>query len=102
MIKLRQILESLHVLRDEKEDGLVEVDNWKITHAMYLEDMGFKNDGMFYYALKKPDIRISYKKGQGFIVEDKDKKTKQAFRKFREVEEHFSNYTQKWANQPYL
>ncbi|SRR6266404_2298250 len=102
MIKLKKILESLHILRDEQEEGLVPVDNWKITHVMYLEDMGFKNDGMCYYALKKPSIKISYKKGKGFIVEDEEKKTKTAFRKFRELEEHFANYTQKWANQPYL
>lgn len=102
MIKLRELLESLHILKDEQEEGLVPVDNWKITHAMHLEDMGFKNDGMYYYALKKPSIRISYKKGNGFIVEDEDNKSKKSFRKFRELEDHFATYKQKWDGQPYL
>lgn len=104
IIKMNEsiINESTHILKDEQEEGLIPVDNWKITHAMYLEDMGFKNDGMFYYALKKPSIRISYKRGAGFVVEDEDKKTKATFRKFGELETHFSNYKQKWENQPYL
>ena len=69
---------------------------------MYLEDIGFRNDGVFHYSLKKPDLRLSHKKGEGFIVEDKAKNQKHAFKKFRELEEYFANYKQRWENQPYL
>ena len=98
MIKLAELM---HVMRDEQDEGLVPVDNWRATHAMYLEDMGFKNDGMFHYAMKKPEIRLSYKKNVGFIVEDKIKKEKKIFRKFKELEEYFANYKQKFENRPY-
>lgn len=99
MIKLAELL---HIMRDEQDEGLTPVDNWKATDAMYLEDMGFKNDGMFYYSLKKPEMRLSHKKGVGFIVEDKVKKEKHAFSKFKQLEEFFANYKQRWENQPYL
>jgi hypothetical protein len=99
MIKLMELLHTLHT---ENEEGLTPVDNWKATDAMYLEDMGFKNDGMYYYALKKPEIRLSHKKGQGFIIDDIDKKEKHIFSKFRELEEFFCTYKQKWKNAPYL
>jgi hypothetical protein len=99
MIKLAELL---HVVRDERDEGLTPVDNWKATDAMYIEDVGFKNDGMFYYALKKPEMRLCHKKGVGFIVEDKTNKVKKAFPKFKDLEEYFANYKQKWENQPYL
>lgn len=99
MIKLMELLN--HILNAENEEGLTEVDNWKATDAMYLEDMGFKNDGAYHYALKKPEIKISHKKGAGFIVEDKDHKTKHTFPKFKDMEEFFANYNQKFDNTPY-
>jgi hypothetical protein len=101
MIKLAELLKH-HIVRDTEDEGLTPVDNWKATDAMYLEDMGFKNDGMFYYALKKPEMRLSHKKGIGFIIEDLTKKEKRSFRKFKELEEYFGNYKQKWENAPYL
>lgn len=100
MIKLMELLHTINNSGEEDKE-LVPVDNWKITHVMYLEDMGFKNDGMFYYALKKPAIKISYKKGTGFIINDEDKKIKKEFPKFKELEDYFANYNQKWENSPY-
>jgi hypothetical protein len=114
MIKLKELL--THFQEEEDESGLVPVDNWKATHAMYLEDMGFKNDGVYHYALKKPEMRLSFKKGTGFVLEDRSKlkrneeqrgsmkETKpviSVFRKFKQLEEYFANYKQKWDNQPY-
>ena len=99
MIKLKEILN--HIVRDENDEGLTPVDNWKATDCMYLEDMGFKNDGMFYYALKKPEMRLSHKKSIGFVVEDKVKKEKQTFQKFKDLEEYFANYKQKFDSEPY-
>ena len=98
MIKLTELLNTLHT---GNEEGLTQVDNWKATDTMYLEDMGFKNDGTYHYALKKPEIRLSHKKGVGFIVEDRDKKEKHTFTKFKELEEFFATYKQKWENAPY-
>lgn len=98
MIKLMELLHTIHA---ENEEGLTPIDNWKATDAMYLEDMSFKNDGMYYYALKKPEIRVSHKKREGFILEDKDKKEKHTFPKFKELEEYFANYKQQWDNAPY-
>ncbi len=100
MIKLKELLNH-HFQQEEDEGGLIPVDNWKATHAMYLEDMGFKNDGIYHYTLKKPEIRISYKKGEGFILEDKIKKEKHTFQKFKQLEEFFSNYNQKFEDEPY-
>jgi len=99
MIKLAELLN--HIVRNENDEGLTPVDNWKATDAMYLEDVGFKNDGMFYYALKRPEMRLSHKKGVGFIVEDKVKKEKRTFPKFKDLEEYFANYKQKFEGEPY-
>lgn len=99
MIKLTELL---HVARSQNEDGLTPVDNWKATDTMYLEDMGFKNDGMYSYALKKPEMRLAFKKGSGFVLEDRDKEETKVFPTFKELEEYFANYKQKFENQPYL
>ena len=98
MIKL---MELLNTIRQENEEGLVPVDNWSARHAMYLEDMGFKNDGIYHYSLKKPEIKLSYKKGMGFIVDDKVKNEKTTLPKFKDVEEFFMNYKQQFDNTPY-
>ena len=107
------------MVRAEDEEGLVPVDNWKATHCMYLEDMGFKNDGVFQYALKNPEMTLKYKKGVGFVLSDFSKAKRRTesggeenmnetkpvvtqFRKFKELEEYFANYKQRWENQPYL
>ena len=99
MIKLAELFN--HIINSEEEEGLVPVDNWKATHTMYVEDMGFKNDGMFHYSLKKPEMRLKYKKKVGFVIEDKTKKETHSFRKFKELEEYFANYKQKWDHRPY-
>lgn len=111
MIKLAELIQNSHIIPDRdrhgglapvENTGKTPVDNWKITDAMYLEDMGFKTDGMYEYALKNPEMKVSHKKGEGFILEDKSKKNKFVFRKFKELEEYFAKYKQKWKNQPYL
>jgi hypothetical protein len=99
MIKL---VELLHTIRGENTEGLTEVDGWKMTDANFLTDMGFTVDGIYHFGLKKPEIKVSHKKGQGFIVEDKTKGQKLVFPKFKELMEHFSKYQQKWENAPYL
>ena len=117
MIKLLELLK--HIVRGEDEEGLVPIDNWKASHAMYLEDMGFKNDGIYHYALRNPEMRVKYKKGVGFVLEDFSKSkrrteqgglegtsetlpVKTVFKRFKELEEYFVHYKQKWENAPYL
>jgi hypothetical protein len=100
MIKLKEIVN--HIIKDEQESDLTPVDNWKATDCMYLEDMGFKNDGTYHYCLKNPELRLCHKKGTGFIVEDKKKKEKNVFKKFKELEEYFANYKQEYEFEPYL
>lgn len=110
MIKLAELVQQSHIIKDRnragglnpiENNGMTPIDNWKITDSMYLEDMGFKTDGMYSYSLKNPEMKISHKKGIGFILEDISKKTKVSFRKFRELEEYFAKYQQKWKNAPY-
>jgi len=99
MISLKEIL---HTIQSEHESGLTEIDSWKITDADFLTDMGFTVEGINHFTLKNPPISVCHKKGEGFIVEDKGKKEKHTFLKFRELMEYFSKYRQKWQNQPYL
>lgn len=94
-------MELLHTLQAENEEGLTPVDDWRAIDAMYLEDIGFKNDGIYHYSLKRPEIRLSHRKNEGFIVEDKSNKQKQTFSKFKDLEEFFANYKQTWDRTPY-
>jgi|SRR6185369_12337315 len=98
MIKLSEIL---HTIKQEKEEGLTPVDNWKITDADHLYDMGFTADGMNHFSLKKPNITVTHKKGEGFILDDHSKKHKQTFPKFEDLIKHFETYQQKWESAPY-
>jgi hypothetical protein len=114
MIKLKELLSHFH--QEEEDKGLVPVDNWSATHAMFFEDMGFKNDGVYHYALKRPEMRLSYKKGVGFVLEDRSKSKRNeenydnlkevkpivsTFQKFKQLEEYFMNYKQKFDDKPY-
>jgi hypothetical protein len=98
MIKL---VELLHTIAGENETGLTETDNWKITDANFLIDMGFKVNGIYHFGMDSPEIKVYHKKGQGFVVEDRTKNQKQVFPKFKDLMEYFSKYQQKWENAPY-
>ena len=100
MILLKELLVN-HIINGKDEEGLVPVDNWRAVSTMYLEDIGFKNDGIFYYALKNPEMKLSYKKKVGFILDDITKKEKKVFRKFKELEDYFAKYKQNFENRPY-
>ncbi len=73
MIRLAELLHTIH---NDKEDGLVPVDDWKMTDAEYLFDVGFELAGSNFVALKRPRLMISFKKGEGFILKDEVKKEK--------------------------
>jgi hypothetical protein len=97
MIKLAEIM---HTIRHENQEGLTVLDRWNILHAEYLENMDFKPDGMYYYTLHSPNIRVSHKKNEGFVVEDFSHKKKYVFKKFKELEDFFTNYKQRWSDAP--
>ena len=98
MIKLMEIL---HTIRADNEEGCVPVDSWKITDADFMMSMGFNPNGMCHFALKNPEITVAYKPGEGFIINDVTKKEKHTVKNFSELMDFFSNYNQKWTNTPY-
>ena len=100
---VKQIMkESLHVLSEKNTEGLSVIDKWKITDHDFLQDMGFKPNGMYHFVMDKPEMSVCHKKGVGFILEDKSKKQKLMFPKFKQLMEYFSTYEQKFENEPYL
>jgi len=99
MIKLTELV---HIIQNGIENGLVPTDKWKITDADYLTDMGFKQDGMYTFYLKRPELKVIYKKGEGFKLEDKKKKATNVFPTFKDLVQYFENYQQEFENQPYL
>jgi hypothetical protein len=98
MIKLAEIL---HTIKAEHEEGCVPVDSWKITDADFMMSMGFTANGMCHFALKNPEITVAYKTGVGFIIDDKTKKEKYTAKDFNQLMDFFSNYQQKFENEPY-
>lgn len=98
MIKLKEIF---HILNQNQENDLTDLDNWKITDYDFMEDMGFKPSGKSHFSLTKPEITVCHKKGVGFIVKDKTKGEEYEFPNFSEMSEFFAKYDQKWENAPY-
>jgi hypothetical protein len=123
-IKLKEILNRLY--QEEKNDGLTELDNWKITDYDFMTDMDFKPDGLYHFSMKKPHMTVAHKRGVGFVVEDYSKTNKTegeaqpdtydnphreeqeenapaklTFPTFKELTEYFTKYEQRWENQPY-
>lgn len=99
MIKLSEII---HTIETSNKEGLTDLENWKITDADFLTDMGFEQGGMYHFVLKKPSITVCHKKGVGFILDDKTKKKTHTFPEFNELIEYFTKYQQDWEHQPYL
>ena len=99
MIKL---LEILHTVREEEKSGLLPIENWKFQYIEHLSDIGFMEDDMYHLSIKRPPIVISYKKGRGFILEDKKKKITKLFLSFGSMCQYLENYEQQWETQSYL
>lgn len=98
MIKLTELL---HTISDEKEKNMTPIDDWKITDADHMYDMGFTADGMYSFGLKRPRLKVSHKRDEGFIVNDESQKKRYALPKFEDVIKFFEKYEQQWENQPY-
>lgn len=91
-----KLAEILHVISDEKQTGLINIDDWKWADADHLKTMGFEFDGDYVMSLKSPPIHIYKKKqpeGECFFIEEKGKPTK-ACRNFDEVVQYFDTYSQ--------
>lgn len=123
MIKLKEIL---HRLQQESEKDFTPLDNWKITDYDFMNDMDFKPDGQFSFALKNPHIKVYHKKGVGFVVDDfskiskpnekngavgydnmppseekENKPIRHTFSTFNDLTDYFTKYEQKFENSPY-
>jgi hypothetical protein len=91
-----KLLELLHTTSNEKKQGLVNIDDWKFTHADHLRNMGFEFDGDYVMSLKSPNVRVYKKKTNGseyFMVEAENLGTK-PFRTFEEVINYFDHFPQ--------
>jgi hypothetical protein len=118
-LKLKEILNTIS---EENKEGLTELDNWKITDYDFMTDMGFKPDGEYHFSLKNPHIKVSHKKGVGFVMEDFSKTNRHqmegptvydhpqkeekephthVFQKFGDLSEFFTKYEQAWEHEPY-
>jgi len=91
-----KLTEILHTVSEEKKKGLINIDDWKFTHADHLKNMGFEFDGDYVMSLKAPEIRVYKKKfpqGEFFVVESEDNGSK-IFREFEEVINYFDKFPQ--------
>lgn len=91
-----KLTEILHTVSDEKKQGLINIDDWKFTHADHLKNMGFDFDGDYVMSLKAPQIRVYKKKlpqGECFVVEA-EKQGAKMFPTFEEVIEYFDHFPQ--------
>jgi len=93
MIKLKEIFNTIC---EKETEGLVPIENWKLYNVEHLNDIGFTDDGMYHMSLKSPPMMISYKKGAGFLLNDKKKKKTHTFKRFADLCQHFENYEQQW------
>jgi hypothetical protein len=90
------LIEILHTIQDDKEKGLVNIDDWKWADADHLKTMGFDFDGDYVMSMKDPSIKVYKKKspqGEIFMVEA-EKQQPKAFQQFDQVVEFFDHYSQ--------
>ena len=90
------LTEILHTIQDDKEKGLVNIDDWKWADADHLKTMGFDFDGDYVMSMKDPAIKVYKKKspqGEIFMVEAEKQQSK-AFQQFDQVVEFFDHYSQ--------
>ena len=91
-----KLTEILHTVSNEKEQGLINVDDWKMMDADHLKSMGFEFDGDYQMSLKSPEIKVYKKKfpqGEFFVVKAEDQQP-QVFKEFEEVINFFDHYSQ--------
>lgn len=98
------ISELLHSIDNAKKDGLVHIDDWKLSDVDYLHNMGFNFDDDYKMSTPKEPIITIYKKedeqvkeGQDpksmYHIEEKGKSLKK-FEKFTDIINFFDNYAQ--------
>jgi hypothetical protein len=99
------LLEILHTIGEEKESGLVCIDDWRWPDVDHLKQMGFDFNGDYKLTTNKPPIMSIYKKKekgedgkevQYFYLEEtkKDKKDTKRFKDFENIINYFDTYSQ--------
>ena len=108
--KVMKLMELLHSIDDEKESGLINIDNWRWPDVDHLVTMGFefkddhhmqttKPPKMTIYKKKKLD-ELSGKKTIYFYIEEPKKPVKR-FKTFNDVIDFFDNYKQEEFSDQY-
>ena len=98
-----KLTELLHSIDDEKESGLINVDEWRWPDVDHLVTMGFKFQDDHHLQTEKPPKITIYKKksldeatGKNavhYYIEEPKKKLKR-FKSFNEVIDFFDTYKQ--------
>ena len=104
MLKLSEILRSSD---EEESQGLIDLDDWKLSEVDYLTDMGFDMAGACKMELMNPELVVYKKKGvkhqlpkdvqavgEGYVIEDNSRKKTHTFATFKQMVEFFDNYQQ--------
>lgn len=99
-----KLTELLHSINKEKEEGLINVDDWRWPDVDHLIAMGFDfSDDFHFKTTREPEITIYRKKEKEsesddepsdfFYIEEKNKKLKR-FKTFNDVIDYFDSYSQ--------
>jgi len=104
MIFIKELLNSIE---NDKKNGLVNIDDWKLSELQYLTDMKFNINGDYTLEMKNPNFTVCKKKdGAGGIYfqleeelldenhETTDKKQIKMFRTLDEMQNFFDTYRQ--------
>jgi hypothetical protein len=97
------LLELLHTLGEEKQSGLIPIDDWRWPDVDHLATMGFKFDGDYYMRTdKEPYMKVYKKKEEDpstgkkivwFFLEEEKKPVKR-FKNFNDLIDFFDTYQQ--------
>ena len=69
MIKLSEIVHTIRKDKDELENDLTALENWRIVDSDFLTDMGFQPAGITHFEMKNPNIVVYHQKNKGFVVD---------------------------------
>ena len=102
MITLKELLNSS---KDDDNEGLVNLDDWRWSEVEHLVDMGFEFEGDFkmgtpkkprliVYKKKTPDIDETKSKSKYTFYIEEPKKSTRTFNSFDDVIDYFGTYSQ--------
>lgn len=104
MLKLSEIIRSID---EDEAQGMIDLDDWKLSEIDHLTDMGFDMNGTYKMELLNPELIVYKKKGikhqlpndvqavgEGYVLEDKARDKTHTFATFKQMVEFFDNYEQ--------